>query len=88
MTVRVDLYPRVLTKYKYFCWFQGKLIGEKFKALTPEEKSKYEDLAAKDKKRYEREMAEYKAKKQAEQDDSDGVNDDQDGGSDDDSDSD
>ena len=73
---------------KSCCWWQGKLVGERFKALTPEEKSKYEEMAAKDKKRYQNDMAEYKAKKQAEQDESDGVNEDQDDDSDDDSDSD
>ena len=41
--------------------FQGKKIGAMFKALGPEEKSKYEDLAKKDKERYAREMEAYKA---------------------------
>lgn len=76
--------------------FQGKKIGAMFKALEPEEKSKYEDLAKKDKERYTREMEAYKAKQQSEaaaaaaeddDDDSDGVDDDQDD-DDDDSDSD
>ncbi|KAA8901828.1 hypothetical protein DIURU_003077 [Diutina rugosa] len=42
----------------------GKLLGEKWKALTSEEKTPYEAKAEADKKRYEKEKAEY-AKKQA-----------------------
>lgn len=41
----------------------GKLLGEKWKALTPDEKVPYDTKAEADKKRYEREKAEY-AKKQ------------------------
>ena len=58
---------------------QGKLIGEKFKALTPEEKAKYEKKAADDKERYKKEMAAYKAKQKgggdAGGDESDGIQD-------------
>jgi hypothetical protein len=66
---------------------QGKLIGEKFRALTPEEKVKYDELSAKDKKRYEKEMAAYQQKQKGSDDsqqkqkgggDSDGVDEDQD----------
>jgi hypothetical protein len=65
----------------------GKLTGQKFKALTPEEKLKYEALGAKDSERYKKEMAAYKSKgKKEEPDDSDGVDEDQGGDSDDDSD--
>jgi hypothetical protein len=65
----------------------GKLTGQKFKALTPEEKSKYEALGAKDSERYKKEMAAYKSKgKKEEADDSDGVDEDQGGDSDDDDD--
>lgn len=42
----------------------GKMLGEKWKALTSEEKVPYDTKAETDKKRYEREKAEY-AKKQA-----------------------
>lgn len=41
----------------------GKLLGEKWKALDADEKSPYESKAAADKKRYEKEKAEY-AKRQ------------------------
>lgn len=41
----------------------GKLLGEKWKALSADEKTPYETKAATDKKRYEKEKAEY-AKRQ------------------------
>lgn len=41
----------------------GKLLGEKWKATTAEDKEPYEAKAATDKKRYEKEKAEY-AKRQ------------------------
>lgn len=40
----------------------GKLLGEKWKALTPEDKTPYENKAEADKKRYEKEKAEYAKK--------------------------
>jgi hypothetical protein len=39
----------------------GKLLGEKWKALTGDEKSPYEAKAEADKKRYEQEKATYQA---------------------------
>lgn len=41
----------------------GKKIGEMFRELSPEEKLKYEEMAKKDKARYQREIAAYKNKK-------------------------
>ncbi|KAL7540893.1 hypothetical protein ACHAXR_012595 [Thalassiosira sp. AJA248-18] len=38
---------------------QGVIMGERWRALTPEEKKSYEDMANKDKERYSREMKEY-----------------------------
>jgi len=38
----------------------GKKLSELWKALTPEEKKKYEDMQANDKERYKREMSTYK----------------------------
>ena len=38
---------------------QGVIMGERWRALTPEEKKPYEDVAIKDKERYTREMKEY-----------------------------
>lgn len=43
----------------------GKLLGEKWKAMTSEEKVPYETKAEADKKRYEKEKAEYAKKNSA-----------------------
>ncbi|GAX76261.1 hypothetical protein CEUSTIGMA_g3705.t1 [Chlamydomonas eustigma] len=40
----------------------GKLLGERWKAATADEKAKFEQMAEKDKDRYKQQMAEYKAK--------------------------
>lgn len=40
----------------------GKLLGEKWKALTADEKTPYEKKAEEDKKRYERQKVEYAQK--------------------------
>jgi hypothetical protein len=40
----------------------GKKMGEMFKALSPKEKSKYEEMAKKDQLRYKKEFAAYKEK--------------------------
>jgi structure-specific recognition protein 1 len=64
---------------------QGKKIGEMFRGLTPEEKSKYEALAATDKQRYAEAMKTYKKKEEAEKD---GLDEDPDEDEDDDDDSD
>lgn len=66
----------------------GRKLGEMFKALSPEEKAKYEKKAAGAKKKYEEEMKSYNATIKAEkevEDDSDGVEEDveDDDGSDD-----
>ncbi|OEU20514.1 SSrecog-domain-containing protein, partial [Fragilariopsis cylindrus CCMP1102] len=46
----------------------GKLIGEKWRAITPEEKEKYDAQAGKDKERATREMTAYKSKTKSEED--------------------
>ena len=67
---------RPSTSYLYFSMEEGpkvradnpgmkmgdvsKLVGEKWKALQPEDKVKYEDMSSKDKERYESEMKNYK----------------------------
>ena len=43
----------------------GKLLGQKYKELSAEEKAKYDVLAAADKVRYERENNAYESKKWA-----------------------
>ena len=45
----------------------AKIISTRFKALSAEEKSKWTKLAAKDKERYKKEMAAYKAKRAGEE---------------------
>jgi hypothetical protein len=56
----------------------GKVIGEKWKVISAEEKARYEAMANKDKERYTRELKTYNAKKKASDDDADGIDDDQD----------
>lgn len=84
-------YICLCTQHLASAFVQGKELGSRFKALSPEEKKKYEDMAAQDKIRYQKEMAAYKAKQKAgpaaEDSDDDGV-DDGDNGDDSDSDSD
>lgn len=43
----------------------GKHIGELWKNLSAEDKKPYEEMAAKDKERYEREMKDYKPKEKS-----------------------
>jgi high mobility group protein B2 len=43
----------------------GKVLGERWRALTPEEKKRYEDMAAEDKIRFQVEMQQYTASQQA-----------------------
>lgn len=47
----------------------GTAMGERWRALTPDEKKKYEDLAEEDKKRFDDEMQEYNANRAASQPD-------------------
>jgi len=61
----------------------AKKIGELYKALSPEEKKKYEAMAEADKKRFQKATAEYESKKKAEDDGvDDSSDDDRDDGSD------
>ena len=46
----------------------GKVLGEKWRQVSADEKKPFEDQAAEDKARYEREMAAYKATKAEKQD--------------------
>ena len=56
----------------------GKLLGQKYKELSAEEKAKYDVLAAADKVRYERENKVYESKKSTDADDGDDNNSDED----------
>ena len=53
----------------------GKLIGEKWRELSSDDKKEFEDMANEDKERYNDEMKKYQIKKEAEDD---GIDDDQD----------
>jgi hypothetical protein len=87
--------PKIKTEHPSMTFGElGKKIGEMFRALSAEEKEKYEKLAKIDKERYKKQMSEYKeasSKAQAKGgDDSDGLDDagDDDDDDDDDDDSD
>lgn len=41
---------------------RSKVIGEKWRALTPEEKKEYEDMSTASKEKYKQEMAEFEEK--------------------------
>ena len=43
----------------------GKVLGERWRALTPDEKKRYEDMAAEDKIRFQMEMQQYTANQAA-----------------------
>ena len=45
----------------------GTIMGQRWRALSAEEKKKYEDLAAEDKIRFDRETAAYKSMKEEEE---------------------
>jgi len=45
----------------------GRVLGERWRALTPEEKKKFEEIAAQDKIRFQVEMQQYTANQQAQQ---------------------
>jgi structure-specific recognition protein 1 len=61
---------------------QAKLVGERFKKLSAEEKEKYETMAKADKERYKKEMAAFKrgdfGKIVGKESDSEGLNEEQD----------
>jgi hypothetical protein len=54
----------------------GKKIGQMFKALSPKEKSKYEEMAKQDKVRAKKEMSAYKGEKPSQDSDDDDDDDD------------
>ena len=58
--------PRIMVEYPGVKFVElGTIMGERWRALTPEEKKKYEDMAAEDKIRFNNEMQKYMAKKAA-----------------------
>jgi HMG (high mobility group) box len=61
-----DIRPQILREFPGIKFVEmGTIMGERWRNLTPEEKKKYEDLAAEDKNRFNNEMQRYMANKAA-----------------------
>lgn len=61
-----EMRPKVLQEYPGIKFVElGKVLGERWRALTPEEKKRFEDMAAEDKVRFSVEMQEYSANQAA-----------------------
>lgn len=61
-----DVRPRIVEEYPGIKFIEmGNVMGQRWRDLTPEEKKKYEDLAADDKVRFNDEMQKYMATKSA-----------------------
>jgi HMG (high mobility group) box len=61
-----ELRPKILAENPGIKFIElGKLLGERWRSLEPDEKKRYETLAAQDKLRYQREMHEYTTKQVA-----------------------
>lgn len=61
-----EMRPKVCQEYPGIKFVDlGKVLGERWRALTPEEKKRYEDMAAEDKIRFQMEMQQYTATQQA-----------------------
>jgi HMG (high mobility group) box len=57
-----EMRPKVLTEYPGIKFVElGKVLGERWRALTPEEKKRYEEMATDDKVRFQMEMQQYTA---------------------------
>jgi hypothetical protein len=68
----VEMRPKIKEKNPEMTFGElGKKIGELFRALTPDEKEKYETKAKEDKIRYTKELAAYNGKKVAPKEDDD-----------------
>jgi len=62
-----DERPNVMAEFPGIKFVEmGTILGERWRALSNEEKQKYEDLAQEDKQRFNKEMEEYSANKQPE----------------------
>lgn len=63
-----DMRPKVLQEYPGIKFVElGKVLGERWRSLTPEQKKRYEELAAEDKIRFQMEMQQYAAHQHAQQ---------------------
>lgn len=61
-----EMRPKVLQEYPGIKFVElGKVLGERWRALTPEEKKRYEEIAAEDKVRFQLEMQQYTANQAA-----------------------
>lgn len=59
-----EMRPRVLVEYPGIKFVElGKVLGERWRALTPKDKKRFEDMAAEDKVRFQLEMQQYTAQK-------------------------
>lgn len=57
-----EMRPKVLVEFPGIKFVElGKVLGERWRALTPEEKKRYEEMAADDKVRFQLEMQQYTA---------------------------
>ena len=62
-----DMRPQVTKEFPGIKFVEmGTVLGERWRALNAEEKSKYEDMAQEDKQRFNKEMEEYSARRIAE----------------------
>jgi hypothetical protein len=61
-----EMRPKVLQEYPGIKFVElGKVLGERWRALTPVQKKRYEDMAAEDKVRFQLEMQQYTANQAA-----------------------
>lgn len=61
-----DMRPKVLQEFPGIKFVElGKVLGERWRALTPQQKKRYEDMAAEDKVRFQMEMQQYTANQAA-----------------------
>lgn len=61
-----EMRPKVLAEYPGIKFVDlGKVLGERWRALSSEDKKRYEDMAAEDKIRFQMEMQQYTASQQA-----------------------
>ena len=61
-----EMRPKVMHDYPGIKFVElGKVLGERWRALTPKQKTKYEKIAAQDKVRFQTEMQHYNAKQAA-----------------------
>lgn len=61
-----DMRPKVMQEYPGIKFVElGRVLGERWRALTPDQKKRYEDMAADDKVRFQMEMQQYTANQAA-----------------------